>query len=147
MLSKPKDDPNKNQYICCRRIDGHKILVQVKSPAQIQIPMNSNSENPIYLCGRINKKTGAVEIVSIGIYKDHKLVKSIDLVYDSKGNIIPYQSGKKSSHEHVWSQDGDGTVGRRSGQSSNHHPIEPKYKELIQEVTGFNKEKYIWHKS
>ena len=31
------------------RIDGHKVLVQAGNPKQKKTPMNSNSENPIYL--------------------------------------------------------------------------------------------------
>lgn len=129
-----------------RRIDGHKILVQKKSPQQVQVPMNSNSENPLYLCGRINKNTKAVEIVAVGIYKGHKLVKSIDLVYDSNGKLIPYHPDRKSSHSHDWKRDEFGKIGRKSGQQSNHLPIDPRYMSLLERITDFNKEKYIWNR-
>jgi len=127
-----------------RRIDGHKILIQKESPQQIRIPMNSNSENPIYICGRVNKVTKEVEIVSIGIYENHKLVKSIDLEYDNKGNLIPFTIGKKSSHQHDWNTNDNGNVGRKSRQPNNHHQIDSSYMHLVQEVIFFNKEKYKW---
>ena len=127
-----------------RRIDGHKILIQKKSPAQKQAPMNSNSENPIYLCGR-KLKDGSIEIGYIAIYKDHKLLKTIDLHYDSNGNLIPYTNGK-GSHEHNWDWGADGNVGRKSGKPGNHLPIEGKYKHLIDEIIDFNKEHYKWNK-
>jgi len=130
-----------------RRIDGHKILIQKESPQQIKVPMNSNSENPIYICGRVNKETKVVEIVSIGIYKDHKLVKSIDLEYDKKGNLIPFKKGEKSSHQHDWNTDVSGDVGRKSRKPDNHHQIDPGYMHLVHEVDAFNKEKNKWKKS
>ena len=44
-----------------QRIDGHKILVQKVSPQQVKVPMNSNSESPIYLCAReIKGKEGEI---------------------------------------------------------------------------------------
>ncbi len=36
-------------------IGGHKILVQKNTETQIKIPMNSNSENPKYLCAKVDK--------------------------------------------------------------------------------------------
>ena len=50
------------------RIDGHKILVQKRKETQIKIPMNSNSENPTYLCAKVDKD-GNVQISSIAVYK------------------------------------------------------------------------------
>ena len=31
------------------RIDGHKILLLNKNPKQVKVPVNSNSESPLYL--------------------------------------------------------------------------------------------------
>ena len=69
------------------RIDGHKVLVQAGNPKQKKTPMNSNSENPIYLCGKTDKE-GKVTITTIGIYEKHKLVMTIDIEYDKNGNVI-----------------------------------------------------------
>ena len=53
------------------RIDGHKILVQKQTETQIKIPMNSNSENPTYLCAKVTKD-GYAQITSIAVYENHK---------------------------------------------------------------------------
>lgn len=122
------------------RIDGHKILLQNKNQKQVKIPVNSNSESPIYLCGRRRKSDGSVEIVSIGIYEKHKCVGQIDLKFDAQGNIIPYSNnGERSSHYHVFPQEGKGQVGRKSGQKNNHLPIGSEYEELINKIVKFNK--------
>lgn len=123
------------------RIDGHKILLQNRCKTQVKIPVNSNSDSPIYLCGRRRKSDGSIEIASIGIYKNHKCVGQIDLKIDSKGNLIPFSNnGEKSSHYHIFPQDAkSGKISRVSGQKSNHHPIDSKYDELINKVVEFNK--------
>lgn len=125
------------------RIDGHKILVQKKTETQIKIPMNSNSENPTYLCAKVDKD-GNVVISSIAEYKNHKLVKSIDLVFDKNGDYLPYSPDKKSSHSHSWGESSSGDVGRKRHDSVNTHAIPAKYKPLIDKVVKYNKEKHKW---
>lgn len=122
------------------RIDGHKILLQNRCVRQVKVPVNSNSESPIYLCGR-KRKDGSVEISSIGIYKDHKCVGQIDLVFDSKGNLIPFSNnGKGTSHYHNFPQNAKtGEVGRKSGDKQNHLPINSKYDGLIEKIVQYNK--------
>ncbi len=46
------------------RVDGHKVLVQSKNPLQKKCPVNSNSENPIYLCGT----TDVVDVNSLSVF-------------------------------------------------------------------------------
>lgn len=125
------------------RIDGHKILVQKGTEAQIKIPMNSNSENPTYLCAKVDKN-GNIVISSIAEYKNHKLVKSIDLVFDENGNYIPYSSDKKTSHSHNWDESSSGDVGRKRHDKENTHAIPAKYKPLIDKIVKYNKEKHKW---
>ena len=123
------------------RINGHKILLQNKNQKQVKLPVNSNSESPIYLCGRRNKKDGAVEIVSIGIYEKHKCIGQIDLKFDSKGDLIPFtNNGEKSSHYHIFPQGNNSNqVGRISGDKKNHLPIDTKYSDLLKKIVEFNK--------
>lgn len=123
-----------------KKIDGHKILVQKEKPTQIKIPMNSNSESPIYLCAReIKGKDGKYEIASIGIYENHKIVGQIDLAIDKHGNVTPYSSDGKGSHYHKFDESSSGEMGRRSGAKDNHHPIPKEYQSLVNKVIEFNK--------
>ena len=137
----PEDSRTHNE--AKSKIGGHKILVQKGNETQIKIPMNSNSENPTYLCGKLDKD-GNVVITSIAIYKDHKLVQTIDLVFDSKGNVIPYSPNKKSSHCHNWNETSNGDVGRKRHDGKNTHPVPSEYKPLIDKIVDYNKEKHKW---
>jgi len=135
--------PSRTHNEATSRIDGHKILVQKKTETQIKIPMNSNSENPMYLCAKVDKH-GNVVISSIAEYKNHKLIKSIDLEFDKDGNYIPYSPGKKSSHSHNWGESSSGDVGRKRHDKDNTHSIPAKYKPLIDKIVKYNKEKHKW---
>lgn len=125
------------------RIEGHKILLQKASDRRVKLPMNSNSESPIYL-GAHRKKDGTIEITTFGIYENHKCVGQVDLKFDSKGNLIPFSNdGEGSSHFHKFSEDkSTGLVSRKSGQKNNHLPIDPKYNSLIQKIVEYNKAKH-----
>lgn len=122
------------------RIGGHKVLLYAKNDKQTKAPMNSNSPNPVYLCGKVDKKTGKIRITTIAEYKNHKLVKTIDLEYDSNGNVIPYTKGsKKCSHAHKWSTDSNGSVGRKTHDPKNILPVGKKYSKLMKQIDDFNK--------
>lgn len=125
------------------RIEGHKILLQKESERRVKIPMNSNSESPIYL-GAHRKDDGTIEITTFGIYEKHKCIGQVDLKFDDKGNYIPYaNNGEKSSHFHEFSKNqSNGLVSRRSGQKNNHHPIDSKYHSIIQKIVEYNKTKH-----
>lgn len=123
-----------------QRIDGHKIIVQKIVPQQVQVPMKSNSDSPIYLCARTLKgKEGKYEIASIGIYKDHKIIGQIDLNPNKMGNIRPYSPDGKGMHYHNFSENGGGSMGRKSGDRNNHHPIPPQYQSLVDKIIEYNK--------
>ena len=70
------------------RVDGHKVLLQTSNNAQSKTPMNSNSESPIYLIGSKNKHTGDIQISTIAVYKNHRISKTIDLIFDKDGKIV-----------------------------------------------------------
>lgn len=126
------------------RVDGHKVLIQKKNENQVQIPMNSNSDNPKYLCGKVGKD-GSITIETIAIYDKHKIVETIDIVIDKNGNFVPYTNGgKNSSHSHKWEQDDSGNMGRKSHDKSNSLPIDPKYQSLIDAVIAYNKAGKKW---
>lgn len=122
------------------RIDGHKILLQNKNKKQVNVPMNSNSESPIYLCGG-KDKNGKIEVVSAGIYKNHKCVEQIDLKFDDSGKLIPYdKDNPKSSHYHKVKPDAKtGDSGRKKHLKDNCLPIPAKYTPLLDKIENYNK--------
>ena len=126
------------------RVDGHKVLVQSRQPMQNNTPVNSNSENPIYLCGKTDKN-GKVTVNTVAIYEKHKLVMTIDLKYDANGDIIPYANGGKgTTHAHRWPSGSDGEVGRKSHDPRNSLPYDSKYDGLLKKIVEFNKKGNIW---
>lgn len=125
------------------KIDGHKVIVQKECPRQVKVPMNSNSESPVYLCAKEQRDRMGnkwYEIKSIGVYKDNKCVGQIDLKFDSNGNVIPYSDTEKGSHYHILSER-DGIVGRKSHDAHNYLPIPAIYRSLISKIELFNKSK------
>lgn len=127
------------------RIDGHKILLQENNPFQKKFPMNSNSENPIYLCASTNSQTEIVQISSIAIYEKHRLVKTIDLERDEQNNVLPYNKGR-GSHMHLWPTNEMGNIGRKKHDKRNIFPIPQEYKQLIKKIETYNKQLNIWKK-
>lgn len=125
------------------RIDGHKILLQGKDPFQRKFPMNSNSENPIYLCASTNLQTGVIKISSIAIYDKHRLIKTIDLEFDTLNNILPYKNGK-GSHMHLWEKNEMGDIGRRKHNKKNIFPIPKEFQPLINKIETYNKQMNTW---
>lgn len=134
-------DKNRSHYDTRYRIDGHKVLVQKENAEQNKTPMNANSENPIYLCGKVDSEK-KIHISTIAIYEKHKLVGTVDLVFD-KGKVVPYGKGRKFSHFHKWLHR-DGEVGRKAHQPSNNLPIPEKYAKLIRSIETFNQQGKSW---
>lgn len=127
------------------RIEGHKILLQKSNERRVKIPMNSNSESPIYL-GAHRKDDDSIEITTFGIYEKHKCVAQVDLEFDSNGNYKPYVKGdSKTSHSHEFSENSNtGIVGRKSHDPKNCDPVDDRYARLIQKIVEFNKAKHKW---
>ena len=140
---KPQD---RTHYETEYKIEGHKVLVLQENPSHDKIIMNSNSRNPIYLFASADKKTGKLTISGIGIYKNYKLVESIDLKFDSNGNVLPFKKTEDGSHSHNWFEVAPGIIGRKSYDKSNHKPIKQKYQKLIDKIVDFNKKGKIWKK-
>lgn len=126
------------------RISGHKILVQKENPQQNKVPMNSNSESPLYLCGKVDEKSHVVSVNQIGIYQKHKIVEVIDLKFDKNGDYIRYSSNGRTSHMHKWNDNG-GKIGRKTHDKTNTYPIPEKYQVLIEKIVEFNKSKRKWN--
>lgn len=125
------------------RIDGHKVLLQTKNPLQNKLPMNSNSESPMYLCGNVDRYTGIIKVNQICIYKNHKMTAVIDLKFDKNGNFIAYSSNGKTSHMHLWKET-KGDIGRKSHDRENIHHIPNTYRPLIEKIVEFNKSNKRW---
>lgn len=126
------------------RINGHKILVQKgEARKQVKLPMNSNSEKPMYLCASVNENTNVVTIKQIGIYRNHKIVAEIDLEFDKKGNLIPYSKGK-GSHLHLYGEDTKGNRSRKTHDKKNTFPVPRKYRKLLKQIEQYNKEKHTY---
>ncbi len=119
------------------RVDGHKVLLQTSNKLQLKTPMNSNSESPIYLIGSKNKHTGDIQISTIAIYKNHRISKTIDLIFDKEGKVVKYNNGN-GSHAHQWQTDDKGNLGRKSHDHENTLPIDDNYGELISHIELFN---------
>ena len=139
-------EKDRTHYDTGYRIDGHKVLVLMENINHNKFIMNSNSENPIYLIASIAKNTHRLVISGIGIYEKHKLTKSIDLKFDSDGNLIPFDSSEKGSHAHNWTENSPGVLGRKRHDESNHLPIDNKYQHLIDKIVDFNKKGHTWEK-
>ncbi|MBR1808023.1 MAG: hypothetical protein IJ776_01365 [Paludibacteraceae bacterium] len=125
------------------RIDGHKILVQKNNVNQVKLPMNSNSEKPMYLCASVDKTTKEVTIRQIGIYRNHKIVAEIGLEFDKKGNLIPYSKGK-GSHMHLYGEDTKGNRSRKAHDKKNTFPVPRKYRKLLKQIELYNKERHTY---
>lgn len=127
------------------RVDGHKVLLYSQNAGHNNTPMNSNSENPIYLCGKTEKQSKEITIATIAIYENHRIAESIDLKFDKAGDLIPFKEGGGGSHMHKWFEDKKGDMGRKSHDGSNDYSIPSKYADLINEVIIFNKAKKKWN--
>ncbi len=127
------------------RIHGHKVLVG-NEPTVRKFPVESHSRSPIYLIGRVDKKTKVIRIEGMGFYHNHRIVRSVDFEFDELGNVIPYAREGKSSHSHLWPGDSKtGLHGRVSHVESNRHPTDVDTR-LVDKIVKFNKEKHIWDK-
>lgn len=120
-------------------VNRHKVLVTKGSSKQKKNILNSNTTNATYIIAK-KMSDGSIEAQSINVYKGHNLSYEINLVFDSKGNLIPFNDGK-GSHAHYWNKDADGTLSRKSHAKNNCFPIDSKYEALINKVVDFNKQK------
>lgn len=124
------------------RLENHKVVFLSKNAAQKKNILNSNSSNAIYLIAN-KDKNGYIKIHSINIFEGHLLKCEIDLEFDDKGNVKPYDKSSKSSHSHYWLKDSkDGLLKRKRHDKSNVFDIDKKYHSLIKKVEIFNKQNH-----
>lgn len=123
-------------------IEGHKVLLQTGKESQTKNIMNSNTDNSVYLMAKQNED-GTLTILNINANKSHKIGTEINLVFDSHGNLVPFNGKKSGSHSHQWEEQSDGNMGRKpvpKGGNS-HLPIPDEYKSLVDKMVHFNKQK------
>ena len=128
------------------RIDGHKVLLQKKNVGQSKNIMNSDSNNPTYTIAYVGKD-GTIKIHSINVFKDHGISLEINLKYNAKGEIIPYNANsEKGSHALLWYINDSGEYYRKQHDKNNVVDIPSEYKELVKHIDDFNKKKIKWTK-
>jgi len=128
------------------RIEGHKVLLFGENVEHDKIILNANSDSPTYLFASVDKKTGRIVVTGIGKYQKEKLSVSVDLKFDSHGNLIPFSKNENGSHSHLWEEISPGIIGRKSHDKSNYFPIDSKLDSLIAKIVVFNKKGKIWKK-
>ena len=93
-----------------------------------------------------------IQIHTIAFYSNHKLVKTIDLDFDTEGNLKPFEQnmGKKGrqiikgTHSHKWDISDNGVVGRKSHKANNTFPIDTN-SPLLKKIVEFNKQHNKWN--
>lgn len=67
----------------------------------------------------------------------------INLKFDSKGNLIPYNGTENGSHAHEWVQLSNGNMARKPAKKGEnpHLPIPKNLNSLISKAIKFNKQK------
>jgi hypothetical protein len=104
---------------------GHNKIVSSSVNKNTKIPMNSFNSKTYY----VTSPKDPTKIVAIAFYsgRTHKIVKSIDLVYDKTGNLVPFKQVKRKgkihkmgTHYHKWSGNNEkGKVGRKTHDKKN----------------------------
>lgn len=89
---------------------------------------------------------GKIVVTGIGIYQKEKLSVSVDLKFDSHGNLIPFSKNENGSHSHLWGEISPGIIGRKSHDKSNYFSIDSKLDSLIAKIVDFNQKGKIWKK-
>ena len=95
-----------------------------------------------YLMAKLNED-GTLTILNANVNENHKIKTEINLVFDSNGNLVPYNGKKNGSHSHQWEEQSEGNMGRKTVSKSDnpHLPIPDEFKPLINKIVKFNKQK------
>jgi len=114
---------NNKQIKKVGKIGNKKVITSVH--VNKKIPMNSFKSRLYY----ITTPNEPNRIVAIAFYNrhTHKIEKSIDLIYDKTGNLIPFKQVKRKgkirivgTHTHNWSENKEnGEVGRKPHDKKN----------------------------
>lgn len=95
------------------RIDQHKVLLSRENEKLSKNILNSNSLDATYLIAK-RCADDTIQIHSINIFDGHHLSYEINIIFDSNGNIVPFNNGK-GTHAHSWEKDmNTGKLGRKS---------------------------------
>lgn len=123
------------------KIDGYKVVFYTKKPGQCKNIINSNTKDTIYLIAKIqDDRTIKIEIVDV--FNGHELAYEINLEFDVRGDLLPYNAKPKGSHAHLWAKDPQtGKLGRKSHDKKNNFAIDEKYASLVSKIVEFNKQK------
>lgn len=123
-------------------IMGHKVLLQKGIEDQAKNILNSNSPDSIYLIAKLNED-GTLTVWNINANKRNKIGTDINLVFDTHGNLVPYNGKKTGSHSHQWEEQTNGNMGRKpvpKGETP-HQPIPDEFITLVNAIVKFNKQK------
>lgn len=120
------------------KVCGHKVVFSASKAQQRKNILNSNSSNAAYLIAT-KDKDGILTIHSVNVFKAHELVYEINLEFNAKGDIIPFDGISKGSHAHYWRRDGTGRLLRQSHDRKNTFAIADNYHNLVNEIVKFNK--------
>jgi hypothetical protein len=125
------------------KVMGHKVLLQKGIEDQTKNILNANTSNSIYLIAKLNVDD-TLTIFNVNINKGHWIGTEINLVFDSNGNIVPYNGKKTGSHSHKWIEQPDGNMGRKpvSNGENPHLPIPIEFSTLNSAIETFNKQKH-----
>lgn len=125
---------------------GNNKVVSTSVKKKTSIPMNSFNSKMYY----VTSPDDPTKIVAIAFYsgRTHKIVKSIDLVYDKSGNLIPFKQVKRKgiihkegTHTHNWSGNKEkGKVGRTSHDKNNFFEPTKSDMKFIKKALKYNQE-------
>ena len=125
---------------------GNNKVVSSSVNNNTSIPMNSFNSKIYY----VTSPNDPTKIVAIAFYsgRTHKIVKSIDLVYDKSGNLVPFKEVKRKgkihkvgTHTHNWSGNKEkGDVGRKSHDKNNFFEPTKTDMRFIKKALKYNQE-------
>ena len=126
---------------------GHKVLLQKGIEDQTKNILNANSPDSTYLIAKLNDDS-TLTILNINFNIGNKIGTEINLVFDSHGNLVPYNGKKTGSHSHQWVEQPTGKMGRKpvSNGGNTHLPIPTEYSTLTKAIEIFNKQKHKFKK-
>ena len=126
---------------------GHKVLLQKGIEDQTKNILNANSPDSTYLIAKLNDDS-TLTILNINVNIGNKIGTEINLVFDSHGNLVPYNGKKTGSHSHQWVEQPNGNMGRKpvSNGGNTHLPIPTEYSTLTKAIEIFNKQKHKFKK-
>lgn len=120
---------DRRQFDTIDKVGNIKVIKPREGVKNVTFPLYSNTKNTTYF---VADKNNGEEIKSIGFYRDHKLVKSIDIT--SKGEHVHYwKDGTKTQK--------DGTTTPTRIKMKGEHPVTTdRERRLIKEAKAWKKD-------